>query len=100
MIASDRRASGFDFDVNLPEVEVSASEEVAENNKRRRALYMRVFGSPDGQELLTDLVKNFCGPSRTNEPNTILISEGGRRVAHYIQTQVNLAKTEEVPDAG
>ncbi len=85
-MTSDRKEKGFDFNVEHrdgPEILDAAKQ--AEIRRAYSAKYASALSTPEGEFMLDDMTALFCGTSRSNDPNDLLVAEGARRAVEYMR---------------
>lgn len=96
MKASDRRAQGYDFNVDpMTDLSEEAQAEAEERQRRRANAYFQLFTTPMGDFVLNDLLTLFAGVTPSNDTNAIVVAEGQRRVVKYIEGEVKRGAYDE-----
>lgn len=64
----------------------------AEQDRQRAVNYKRFFGSPEGRDVLFDLMNRYhiLNPSPGKDAHELAVAEGQRRVVLYILSQANV----------
>lgn len=85
---NDRKQKGMDFNVELPpDAEELDAEKQAKIRRAHSMKYARVLSTTDGAWLLDDMTNVFCGTSRSNNPDDLLLAEGARRAVEYMRNK-------------
>ena len=71
-------------------------EDIIDNERRLASLYYKVFTSPDGEDILADLMQQFYDRSSIvpGDPHMTHAREGAREVVLYIKQMMEEAENE------
>lgn len=93
-----------EFELSEDEIAVLSEEYVAENarNRRLRALFLEVFGSEAGKEVLGAIRDEVCrvGVSCFDENPVLMARKAGRQEAFFAIDEILKAAAEEAAEEG